>query len=411
MSFRPFPNRSHASASTSSGSFRPPPPPTPPASAVPASYSSLNEALGNRPPHPLYSPQFSPETSPTLMSSDGRYMYQPPPQGSASYEYQSYPPPPSYDPQQYPPNPSQRPARAPPSQSHSPSEPVSYNSSSSSYPPFTSGSYPVPQPPPQWNNDSWSHYGQPGVNPPPSQEAATMSGPGRPDAAPAPSGQRGHAPSLPSLEPHRSIETVPQKAQEAHPASKRKTRDKDAAFRHQTPPVSSSALDFAKLIESYRVIIETTSALSNDPATGQGRPPPADILQRMAESANYGSQLLSAMSGSVPPSAFEEQTPAAPGGEEGEGASKRQKSEGPVTEGQTCLGCNATSTPEWRRGPLGPRTLCNACGLVYAKLIKKRKREAIRRANQEKGVGGGPPDDLGPSSGEEDEDSYSGIPE
>ncbi|KAJ3833953.1 hypothetical protein F5878DRAFT_381252 [Lentinula raphanica] len=25
----------------------------------------------------------------------------------------------------------------------------------------------------------------------------------------------------------------------------------------------------------------------------------------------------------------------------------------PPTEGQTCLGCNATSTPEWRRGPMG----------------------------------------------------------
>ncbi|KIY70110.1 hypothetical protein CYLTODRAFT_420083 [Cylindrobasidium torrendii FP15055 ss-10] len=39
---------------------------------------------------------------------------------------------------------------------------------------------------------------------------------------------------------------------------------------------------------------------------------------------------------------------------------------------QVCLGCDATSTPEWRRGPMGPRTLCNACGLVYAKLMKKR---------------------------------------
>jgi hypothetical protein len=28
---------------------------------------------------------------------------------------------------------------------------------------------------------------------------------------------------------------------------------------------------------------------------------------------------------------------------------------------QACLGCQATDTPEWRRGPLGPRTLCNAC--------------------------------------------------
>lgn len=26
-----------------------------------------------------------------------------------------------------------------------------------------------------------------------------------------------------------------------------------------------------------------------------------------------------------------------------------------------CLGCGTTETPEWRRGPMGPRTLCNAC--------------------------------------------------
>ena len=31
-----------------------------------------------------------------------------------------------------------------------------------------------------------------------------------------------------------------------------------------------------------------------------------------------------------------------------------QKTEGhPPEGGQTCLGCNATSTPEWRRGPMG----------------------------------------------------------
>jgi hypothetical protein len=29
--------------------------------------------------------------------------------------------------------------------------------------------------------------------------------------------------------------------------------------------------------------------------------------------------------------------------------------------GTKCLGCGATETPEWRRGPMGPRTLCNAC--------------------------------------------------
>ncbi|KAI8977673.1 hypothetical protein BDF20DRAFT_988578 [Mycotypha africana] len=36
-----------------------------------------------------------------------------------------------------------------------------------------------------------------------------------------------------------------------------------------------------------------------------------------------------------------------------------------------CHSCNSTETPEWRRGPLGPRTLCNACGLIWIKLSKK----------------------------------------
>ncbi|THG97010.1 hypothetical protein EW145_g7680 [Phellinidium pouzarii] len=37
-----------------------------------------------------------------------------------------------------------------------------------------------------------------------------------------------------------------------------------------------------------------------------------------------------------------------------------------------CHSCNIRETPEWRRGPDGARTLCNACGLHYAKLLKKR---------------------------------------
>ncbi|CAD6591362.1 MAG: hypothetical protein TREMPRED_000072 [Tremellales sp. Tagirdzhanova-0007] len=40
----------------------------------------------------------------------------------------------------------------------------------------------------------------------------------------------------------------------------------------------------------------------------------------------------------------------------------------------SCLGCGATETPEWRRGPMGPRTLCNACGLVHMKLQRKRRK-------------------------------------
>lgn len=37
-----------------------------------------------------------------------------------------------------------------------------------------------------------------------------------------------------------------------------------------------------------------------------------------------------------------------------------------------CHRCGTTETPEWRRGPKGARTLCNACGLYHTKLVKKK---------------------------------------
>ncbi|KAI9025898.1 hypothetical protein CLU79DRAFT_68785 [Phycomyces nitens] len=37
-----------------------------------------------------------------------------------------------------------------------------------------------------------------------------------------------------------------------------------------------------------------------------------------------------------------------------------------------CHSCNISETPEWRRGPDGARTLCNACGLHYAKITRKK---------------------------------------
>ncbi|KAH7120185.1 hypothetical protein B0J13DRAFT_649664 [Dactylonectria estremocensis] len=45
-----------------------------------------------------------------------------------------------------------------------------------------------------------------------------------------------------------------------------------------------------------------------------------------------------------------------------------------------CHRCNRIDTPEWRRGPDGARTLCNACGLRYVKLKKKQQLEARRAA-------------------------------
>ncbi|KAI9497991.1 hypothetical protein BDB00DRAFT_868124 [Zychaea mexicana] len=42
-----------------------------------------------------------------------------------------------------------------------------------------------------------------------------------------------------------------------------------------------------------------------------------------------------------------------------------------TTIGQRCHSCHTNETPEWRRGPDGARTLCNACGLHYSKLVRR----------------------------------------
>ncbi|XP_057454374.1 GATA transcription factor 9-like isoform X2 [Lotus japonicus] len=44
-----------------------------------------------------------------------------------------------------------------------------------------------------------------------------------------------------------------------------------------------------------------------------------------------------------------------------------KKREGLNTEctGRKCLHCGAEKTPQWRTGPMGPKTLCNACGVRF----------------------------------------------
>ncbi|EGG24499.1 putative GATA-binding transcription factor [Cavenderia fasciculata] len=44
-----------------------------------------------------------------------------------------------------------------------------------------------------------------------------------------------------------------------------------------------------------------------------------------------------------------------------------------------CRHCGTNSTPEWRRGPDGRKSLCNACGLHYSKTIK---RETINKQQE-----------------------------
>ncbi|KAI9281888.1 hypothetical protein BY458DRAFT_552661 [Sporodiniella umbellata] len=44
-----------------------------------------------------------------------------------------------------------------------------------------------------------------------------------------------------------------------------------------------------------------------------------------------------------------------------------------------CHSCHSSETPEWRKGPFGPRTLCNACGLIWSKLYKQEQDKNLEK--------------------------------
>ncbi|KAK7293874.1 hypothetical protein RJT34_16751 [Clitoria ternatea] len=44
---------------------------------------------------------------------------------------------------------------------------------------------------------------------------------------------------------------------------------------------------------------------------------------------------------------------------------KKDSNDGSGGDGRKCLHCATDKTPQWRTGPMGPKTLCNACGVRY----------------------------------------------
>ncbi|KAG5562528.1 hypothetical protein RHGRI_005304 [Rhododendron griersonianum] len=63
-------------------------------------------------------------------------------------------------------------------------------------------------------------------------------------------------------------------------------------------------------------------------------------------------------------------------------------------DGRKCLHCATDKTPQWRTGPMGPKTLCNACGVRYTfmltkhsnshrKVMELRRQKEVQRAQQQ----------------------------
>jgi len=242
--------------------------------------------------------------------------------------------------------------------------------------------YALPQSQPQWQPDSWSpQYGTFQSTSIPT-EVTYPSHAARPEPVSQATSTEARSyaagpsnPPLGSRRPEERYAPVPGSSNASPPVQKSKRRDKESPVMAPSPNINTS-LDFGKMVESYGMIIEGTRSFAS--AGFPARPPPPEIVERMMQSANYGRQMLQSATAQSNP----DTRPSTGGSDKDTPVIKRQKAEEHTQEGQTCLGCNATSTPEWRRGPLGPRTLCNACGLVYAKLLKKRARgERSRGSN------------------------------
>ncbi|GJE99299.1 GATA zinc finger domain-containing protein [Phanerochaete sordida] len=363
----------------------------------PSSYSSLEQALVP-PAHARDSPDRRRSSqsrealrSPPAMSSDGRYLFHGPPDVPAQYPY-PYPP---YDPAQYPPSSSRPPrAGAPPPHASPPAQPppAPYSAPPQGYPApgYPPPPYGVPPPPnpPAWNApppEGWQPYPPPFVpagHAPAAQEGAPSFS--RQDAhpPPPPAGESSSAP--PPGPPHQDTRRAEDRAERppgdlAPPArGRRGSRTENEGPGPLPVPPPAGALDYHKLLESFQFVLNSTSALVN-PNAGRGELS-TEAVDQMLRAAADGLMMLDAATRR----AMADMARPAAGAEEGEGAPGRtrqvslSRGEQAPEGGQTCLGCNATSTPEWRRGPMGPRTLCNACGLVYAKLLKKRSREPGR---------------------------------
>jgi hypothetical protein len=138
-------------------------------------------------------------------------------------------------------------------------------------------------------------------------------------------------------------------------------------------------------MDSCRLIIDASAALGASTVTHHA--PPSEMIERMLGSASFAVQMLTASSYAVLAQSPTENTRALQGGDDGGSARKRVVRETVVSfflffdvvgwkvltrfalcfsflaqkhhheatnaEGQVCLGCKATTTPEWRRGPMG----------------------------------------------------------
>ncbi|KAF8643234.1 hypothetical protein AX16_009123 [Volvariella volvacea WC 439] len=148
--------------------------------------------------------------------------------------------------------------------------------------------------------------------------------------------------------------------------------------------MTRTAHHVVRLVDDYRRAHIPESERNKMDTSEDHRPPKRpweDMAGPSAEGSNFQEQYPGAMDKSTAEMDMEiirqkrASSTAAGAGSSGQPKSKYRKRSRATPPGK-CHSCNIRETPEWRRGPDGARTLCNACGLHYAKLMRKRDRNA-----------------------------------
>ncbi|XP_062164640.1 GATA transcription factor 12-like [Alnus glutinosa] len=133
---------------------------------------------------------------------------------------------------------------------------------------------------------------------------------------------------------------------------------------------SSEDLQKLQLISGMKARTDEASETSPEPNRNSpifhpemSVPAKARSKRSRAAPCNWNSRLLvlsqntSDVVISAPPNSGKKTVKASPKKKDGE--------DGIAGEGRKCLHCATDKTPQWRTGPMGPKTLCNACGVRY----------------------------------------------
>ncbi|KAM3079432.1 hypothetical protein ACMFMG_005863 [Clarireedia jacksonii] len=95
------------------------------------------------------------------------------------------------------------------------------------------------------------------------------------------------------------------------------------------------------------------------------------LIQQQHAAADEQSRIFGGHNAQIPAEYDEESVYGEERHSQGYNGADGKKRRGRAAPPGRCHSCNRAETPEWRRGPDGARTLCNACGLHYAKLTRK----------------------------------------